>query len=268
MVQTTDGIFALESTQVRKCFSRINLPAKALLSFKNALTLHDSIQERLRWEAFVQWNNHTRFFGKDDVIGFGDADEIPSRDNVNLLRHCEMAGPSVDIGLWFALGRLDRAFRPDWPVPGNPWTLGDPTFWTVESAVRFAERREREEGGYPSRRRGQSGHYLLGGVHMTDHPYVPFGLAKAIACTECSDKIKNLFRMFKDSKEMMKNKENFAMRTVEALDIAGQFSKDRFLEVPNERDTLGSAYYVPWFVQCNPNRYAGWHGQIDQRSLV
>lgn len=226
-------------------------------------------KERLRWEAFVQWNNQTRFFDTNDLIGFGDADEIPSRGNVNLLRHCEMIGPSVDIGLWFALGRLDRAFRPDWPVPDNPWTLGDPTFWTVGSALQFAELNNKPRGRYPSRMRGQSGHYLLGGIHMTDNPYLPFGLAKAISCTECADKIERLFRTLKECREEETNKDKdaFVKRMLDTLDIAGRFPKDRFLSMPAGKNSLRGAYYVPWFVECNPERYVGWHGGVDNRSF-
>jgi hypothetical protein len=118
----------------------------------------------------LTWNNHTGgFFGRNDLVGFGDADEIPSSHNIHLLKHCKMAGPSVDIGSWFSWGRFDRAFRPDWPVPGHPWTLGDPTYWTLQSAMAFDK-----DGVFPSRMREKSGKFLLGGVHMTDNPYPPF----------------------------------------------------------------------------------------------
>ena len=121
-------------------------------------------------------------------MGFGDADEIPSAGNVELLKHCEMAGPSADIGVWFAWGRLDKAFRPDWPVPGHPWTLGDPTYWVLQNATAYGK-----NGRFPSRMRGTSGNYLLGGVHMTDNPYPPFLLAKIITCTECGEEGLQLF---------------------------------------------------------------------------
>ena len=58
----------------------------------------EGLQEKARWESFLHWNEHTAFFQPEDLVGFGDADEIASRENVNLLRYCEMAGPSVEIG--------------------------------------------------------------------------------------------------------------------------------------------------------------------------
>jgi len=142
-------------------------------------------QERARWEAFLVWNNRTGGnFGADDLVGFGDVDEIPSRHDIQLLKRCKMAVPSVDIGAWFAWSRLDRAFQSDWPVPGHTWTLGDPTYWTLGSVMAYANA---AEDAFPTRMRGRSGRYLLGGIHMTDNAYSPFLLAKTIACTECGE---------------------------------------------------------------------------------
>ncbi len=82
------------------------------------------------------WNqNNGNYFRDSDIIGFGDTDEIPSRHTIHLLKHCQWRnnGP-VDIGIWFPMGLVDQAFRTDFPVPGYPYTLGDPTFWTLRQA--------------------------------------------------------------------------------------------------------------------------------------
>ncbi|EKU22134.1 beta- -mannosyl-glycoprotein beta- -n-acetylglucosaminyltransferase, partial [Nannochloropsis gaditana CCMP526] len=150
----------------------------------------ESLQEKARWDSFLSWNKHSKYFGPEDLVGFGDTDEIPARSNVQLLRHCTMAGASVDIGSWFAPTRLDEAFRPDWPVPGHPWTLGDPTYWTVASATEYGNAGNQ----YPSRMRGMSGKFLLGGIHMTDNGYFPMRMAKLVACTECSDRAVRLIQ--------------------------------------------------------------------------
>ena len=62
------------------------------------------MQEATRWQGFMKWNNATRVFGDDDVLGFGDTDEIPSLENLNLLKHCKLIFPSVDIGTYFSFG--------------------------------------------------------------------------------------------------------------------------------------------------------------------
>ena len=84
----------------------------------------EALQERLRWEKIKEWNGYTKAFGDDDVIGFGDADEITFRDNIQLLKNCPLKTPSIDIGIWFPFGRMDQAFKSDFPVPGHPYTLG------------------------------------------------------------------------------------------------------------------------------------------------
>lgn len=218
----------------------------------------------------MTWNNRTgNTFGSDDLVGFGDADEIPSARNLHLLKHCEMAGPSVDIGVWFAWGRLDRAFKPDWPVPGHPWTLGDPTYWTLQSAMSYATT---NAGAFPSRMRGTSGHYLLGGVHMTDNPYPPFTLIKMITCTECGDDSQQLFRKLRDCFEGSActglDDEAVIKKLMRMLDRSPQDNNPRLVNVgPTTQGNLGEAYYVPWYVKCHPERYPGWYGKVDGRLM-
>ena len=36
-------------------------------------------QELLRWVKFLEWNSQSNYFGPNDIVGFGDADEIASR---------------------------------------------------------------------------------------------------------------------------------------------------------------------------------------------
>lgn len=224
----------------------------------------------MRWQAFLSWNNRTDgFFGPDDIIGFGDADEIPSAHNIYLLKHCKMAGPSVDIGSWFAWSRLDRAFRPDWPVPNHPWTLGDPTYWTLRSAAAYSDA---GEGNFPNRMRGTSGHYLLGGVHMTDSPYLPFMLAKTIACTECDESSLHLFKELRgcfggETCPDNGNEEVFMATLMSILDRAATF-KDRLMDVEAAKNHLGEAYFVPWFIECFPDRFPAWFGKTDKRVVV
>lgn len=220
----------------------------------------ERLQEKTRWESFLRWNAHTQFFGPNDLVGFGDADEIPSRENVQLLRHCELAGPSVDIGSWFAHTRLNEAFRPDWPVPGNPWTLGDPTYWTVASATKFGQ----DGTKYPSRMRGTSRKFLLGGIHMTDNGYLPFRMAKIIACTECHNwaatLITDMATIFRDDQA----KEETLAKLDAYLNPVWSDRK-RFVGGGAMQKRLGAAYYIPWFLQCNPERFASWYGKIDSR---
>ena len=224
----------------------------------------------MRWEAFLAWNNRTNgWFGLDDLVGFGDADEIPSSHNIHLLKSCEMAGSSVDIGIWFPWGRLDRAFRPDWPVPGNPWTLGDPTYYTLRSALDHAGGGVEER--YPSRMRGTSKHHLLGGVHLTDNAYPPFGIAKVIACTECGEvgkvAINQLHDCFVGESAQGLTDEELMYKINVILDRSVYF-KDRIFDLKSIQPGMGEAYYVPWFIGCYPDKYPTWVGKLDSRVLT
>ena len=80
----------------------------------------ESLQEKLRWEKIKQWNDVTNALKDDDLIGFGDADEVTSRHNIQLLKHCPLKSKSIDIGIWFPFGRMDQAFKTDFPVSGIP----------------------------------------------------------------------------------------------------------------------------------------------------
>jgi hypothetical protein len=88
---------------------------------------NEYLQERMRWELFKKWNEATHMFGDDDIVGFGDTDEIPSTENLHLLKYCEMKEPSVDIGTWFTFFS-NRRYQNDWPIPGYPHHYGDPTY--------------------------------------------------------------------------------------------------------------------------------------------
>ena len=85
----------------------------------------EHFQEMYRWKRIQEWNDYTKFFGPDDLIGFGDTDEIASRENIQILKHCHFSRhiASIDIGIWFPYGKFDQAFASDFPVRDNRWTL-------------------------------------------------------------------------------------------------------------------------------------------------
>ena len=85
----------------------------------------ESLQERIRWDKIKKWNAVTNTFQNNDLIGFGDADEITPRHSIQLLKYCPLKSKSVDIGIWFPFGRMDQAFMTDFPVSKKyKYTLG------------------------------------------------------------------------------------------------------------------------------------------------
>ena len=85
----------------------------------------ETLQEKTRWLKIKQWNDVTNVLHDNDLIGFGDADEIASRNNIQLLKYCPLKYKSVDIGIWFPFGRMDQAYKTDFPVSKkHTYTLG------------------------------------------------------------------------------------------------------------------------------------------------
>ena len=217
----------------------------------------ERLQEESRFTKFMEWNaKNGNLFGDEDVIGFGDADEVAWRENVHYMKHCMFKASSIDIGIWFPMGRLDHAFKPDWTVPGHPYSLGDPTFYSIKAA-----KAAQASGHAPNRKRGTSGTFLLGGMHMTRHRYVPFMMLETLTCTECSvwsastlSELKDLFKAGSVAKLQeywdKKHSDPFVNRVVPISSLGAEAQ---------------ALQKIPWFLACNRNRYPYWWGEPDTR---
>ena len=60
------------------------------------------------------------------------------------------------------------------------FTLGDPTFHRWRDINQITDSKK-----YPTRKRGKSNGYLLGGVHLTYYNYLPYMLLRFLSATEC-----------------------------------------------------------------------------------
>ena len=77
-------------------------------------------QKAFRWEKFKKWNEHTGYFSGDNILGCGDADKIPSRLNVHLMKYSMSKSKPIDVGIAFTMGHIDT----DWLVsPKYPFSL-------------------------------------------------------------------------------------------------------------------------------------------------
>lgn len=217
----------------------------------------ESLQERRRYEKIMQWNAITGAFKPGDILGFGDADEVPSREVLQLLRTCHTKGPAVDVGIWFPFGRVDRAFRTDWPVPGHPFTLGDPTFFTLT-----AEDLDPKNGTVLSRRRGTSGNYLLGGMHMTHYGYFPYMQIKHVTATEYG------LRSLKQLKFFDRVRSSSIKQLADEMAEPPADLRKRIFSVDEVRASDKPAIVIPWFLNCNPERYPRWFGKSDPRESI
>jgi hypothetical protein len=213
----------------------------------------ESYQEAQRWVKFKAWNKRTGYFKGDDMLSFGDTDEIPSRHVVQLMKHCQPARTPIDVGIAFTMSHLDWMFRTDWPVGDLRFSLGDPSFYTVRDAM--ASKKS------PSRQRGRSNNFVLGGAHLTSFTYLPMMVMRSVACTECGGIALDTMRKFRGF---------VAAGNVSRLE---QWARDAQLhwlprvtmydQVIEERQRAFRV--VPWVLLCNPDRYPAWRWQDDPR---
>lgn len=208
----------------------------------------ESNQERLRWEKFKEWNEKNKFFDNGDLIGFGDTDEIPSRDALAVLKRCSGNLDYTDIGLTFFFGTFSNIFKSDFPVYGYPYTLGDPTFFTVKNAHLY-----NGESPYPTRMRGYSLKSVLGGAHISPYLYVPFLMNKAMVSTE-----HDTFEALADGLTMEEIEDYYKGVAVTA-------HMDRIRNATDVMRQIKKHYYIPWIMRCAQDRYPSFFGKRDPR---
>ncbi|KAM9996602.1 hypothetical protein ACTFIZ_001551 [Dictyostelium cf. discoideum] len=215
----------------------------------------EGYQETRRWQKFLDWNERTNQYGDNDIIGFGDTDEISARINLHLLKNCQFRKgvDMVDIGIWFPYGPINQVFKPYYSVPNNPYTLGDPTYYTIKKAKSTTKA--------PSRNRGTSGHYMLGGMHMTHYGYLPFQMVKYLSCTECGIKNETHVKNFSDDIQ----KGNIQKLELRLLETKSDHAY-KIQDISTMNDFFKKEVAIlPWFYNCNRNRYPVWERKNDPR---
>ncbi|KAJ3268302.1 hypothetical protein HDV01_003191 [Terramyces sp. JEL0728] len=223
----------------------------------------EGYQETIRWKKFLEWNEQMKFFGDNDYIGFGDTDEVPSLESLNYIKHCQLVEgiTSFDVGIWFPMGAVDDAFRPDFPIPGYAYTLGDPSFYTIKSAMEVGKT------ATPNRLRGRSGYAIVGGkmqlnigMHMSNYAYLPAFYSKIATCTECPgfDYVLNLFEKVLNAK---------TIKEIEDDEYISSWTgyKDRMVKVATLDELNKHAVQLPWFLECNLDLFPAWSHIHDTR---
>ncbi|KAK5574970.1 hypothetical protein RB653_010225 [Dictyostelium firmibasis] len=215
----------------------------------------ENYQETRRWQKFLDWNNRTNEYSDTDIIGFGDTDEISARINLHLLKNCQLRNnvEVVDIGIWFPYGPINQVFKPFYSVPNNTYTLGDPTYYTLGKA--------KSSKKAPSRNRGTSGHYMLGGMHMSHYGYLPFQMVKYLSCTECGVRNETHVKIF--SNDIQNGK-------IQQLELRLLETKSSHANKIQDISTMDDFFrkevaILPWFYNCNRNRYPVWERRNDPR---
>lgn len=112
----------------------------------------------------------------------------------------------------------------------------------------------------PSRKRGRSGHFMLGGIHMTHYGYLPFQIVKEVTASEGGlrslSKLQNFTKYLKTGDIVTMEKSLGATPTVH---------KRKIVAVNLNNPEMKEICMLPWFYDCNRNRYPVWEDGHDTR---
>ena len=135
--------------------------------------------------------------------------------------------------------------------------LVDPTFYRWKDAVSLPNTT------YPTRKRGKSGSFILGGIHLTYYTYVPYFMLRQLAATECGDWTKETVQTrFSGPLESFRN-----THSLEGIEnhIQRRNENKHLKLIKDVREDLSRIVVYPWFYACNKRRYPAWEGKHDSR---
>lgn len=134
---------------------------------------------------------------------------------------------------------------------------GDPTFHRWKDAISFPNDR------FPTRNRGKSDSFLLGGIHLTYYTYTPYFILRMLSATECGKWTSKSIQEFFSSHIHPFRKTN-SLENMETY--FHRRSKNKHLKLLSDiKEDLSTIIYYPWFYSCNKNRYPAWEGKHDSR---
>lgn len=230
-------------------------------SLQNDIWHVENEMETKRWWLFLKWNeDNNNYFTDDDLIGFGDADEIASIQTLNKIKQCETIS-IVDIGIWFTRGRITEKLKVDWPVVGEPYALGDPTYFTLRQAKLFPHNAPHFRGKIyvPGRLRGFAPTFVLGGLHLSSYRYLPQVLLKLLTMTETENTEYNTFERIvsriKNGEDIQEIQKDSAKEEI-LLRGGGKHT------AMDPKDIGTKQYILPWFLECNEQRYSTFYQNV------
>ena len=182
------------------------------------------------------------------LVIFGHVDEIPAREDVWKVAHCETTLPG-NFGIWFPFGNLDFAFRSDFPARNIPWTLGDPGV-TVANHL--------DQMRLP---RGRMQHVLGRGFHATNYCFPPQIILKMMTATEYKgfddliDEMKDDERLSRTCTEKM---QELRQKCLHKAETAYATRTKRIFDLVREGENA-ELFYIPHAMRLdNMTRYPSW----------
>ena len=202
------------------------------------------------------WANFTGELDDEDVFISADVDEIISRSVLHQLRWCKTSAGVMSGGLWMPMGNLNKAIKSGLHVEGKIHALSFPTIFT------WGNIRTKKFDGRRLWHFDYKGKHLAGGFHMTNGAFLPTSLLKELTASE----------------------DNFYNGNINLNHLLNMNLKDMALE----QERLYTFYYrqmweeildpveavhdidleLPWFLDCNRERFPYWFGKPDGRNEI
>ena len=205
------------------------------------------------------WASQYNTLEMDDIIISADVDEIMSRQALSSLKWCETSSDLLTGALWMPLGNLQWALRTGFPVHEKPHTFALPTIYKWKDIINKKYKGKRLQIEYPEKPIKK---YISGGIHMTNIAYMPLAILKELSATE-----DDFYGGYINSAYLL----NMTLEDINSeqnryFNLEG---RSCWLEnVDNITDSKDVEKYVPWFLDCNPNRYPYWYGKAEPRNQL
>jgi hypothetical protein len=230
---------------------------KRLMQFMNTCRYVEKLQTKIGINKIKVWNLHTGNLAPDDLFISADVDEVMSRAALLKLKWCQTAGPLITGALWMPLGNFNRALKSDFPVVGKPHTYGLPTIYKWETISNGQYDGSRLQVYFPFVAKTARDKFVAGGLHMTNSAFIPAFMLKELTATETRGFVSDEFLDTVTLEDL----------EVEQADLYNLENKKFWLNRTDPVESLTDVEnYIPWLLECNPDRFPYWYGRPDPRN--
>lgn len=231
----------------------IHVQIESHITPSSDIWVFENNSEKIASEKIRQILKSSDEFGDDDLIIFADIDEMISREVLHSLRHCELRHGVVAGAIIMPMGNFDLAFRSDFPVRGKPHSYGRATI--VQMSLFF-------EGKHPGGRGVPGDYNVTGGVHLT-RPSLPVTtLLKELTATSYSGNAKSYGLR-------TQTKQSIDQLQTDTYNFKGVGVYEGWRARCDDVNSISDMErYIPWYLDCNRDRFPYWFGKLDSRNKI
>ena len=203
-----------------------------------------------------EWVSKVGDINDDDIFISGDVDEVMSQEALRQLKWCKTAAPVISGALWVPMGNLLKAFRSPFHVEGRNHTFAMPSIYSWGSV------RSGMFSGGRLINHDFRGKYVSGGIHLTSNAFLATALLKEITATEDdfyngNVNLQHLLNMDMEDMKMEQNR------------LYVQYYRPMWKELLDPVEIVDDVeFYLPWFLDCNRDRFPYWFGRPDPRNKI